>query len=117
MFLFQLLRYFHGPYEIVGAFVLPTVFFLVLFFWPFLDRGPQRAPRRRPVAMGLLGLGTVGLIDQGRCAGCFERLRGNRRFPPTSRAMPFKETLKRISEGIELRGSAPAGPWAGRVAR
>ncbi len=62
MFLFQLLRYFHGPYEIVGTFVLPTVFFLVLFFWPFLDRSPQRAPRRRPVAMGLLGLGTVGLI-------------------------------------------------------
>jgi len=62
MFLFQLLRYFHGPYEIVGTFVLPTVFFLVLFFWPFLDRNPRRNPRQRPVAMSLLSLGTVGLI-------------------------------------------------------
>jgi quinol-cytochrome oxidoreductase complex cytochrome b subunit/mono/diheme cytochrome c family protein len=62
MFLFQLLRYFHGPYEIVGTFVLPTVFFLVLFFWPFLDRSPHRNPQRRPVAIGLFGLGTVGLV-------------------------------------------------------
>jgi quinol-cytochrome oxidoreductase complex cytochrome b subunit/mono/diheme cytochrome c family protein len=62
MFLFQLLRYFQGPYEIVGTFVLPTLFFLVLFFWPFLDRGPSRNPRHRPVAMSLLTLGTVGLV-------------------------------------------------------
>jgi quinol-cytochrome oxidoreductase complex cytochrome b subunit/mono/diheme cytochrome c family protein len=62
MFLFQLLRYFHGPYEIVGTFVLPTLFFLVLFFWPFLDRSPHRDPRRRPLAIGLLGFGTAALI-------------------------------------------------------
>jgi ubiquinol-cytochrome c reductase cytochrome b subunit len=62
MFLFQALRYFHGPYEIVGTFALPTTFFLLLFFWPFLDRNPQRDPRRRPVAIGLLGLGTAGLL-------------------------------------------------------
>jgi ubiquinol-cytochrome c reductase cytochrome b subunit len=62
MFLFWLLRYFEGPYEIVGTFVLPLIFFLVLFFWPFLDRSLHRDPRRRPVAMGLLTLGTCGLI-------------------------------------------------------
>jgi quinol-cytochrome oxidoreductase complex cytochrome b subunit/cytochrome c len=62
MFLFQALRYFHGPYEIVGTFVLPTTFFLVLFFWPWLDRNPQRNPARRPVAIGLLGLSTAALI-------------------------------------------------------
>lgn len=62
MFLFRLLRYFEGPYEIVGTFVLPTLFFLILFFWPFLDRNPERDPRRRPVAMGLLGGATVGLV-------------------------------------------------------
>jgi ubiquinol-cytochrome c reductase cytochrome b subunit len=62
MFLFRLLRYFEGPYEIVGTFVLPLILFLVLFFWPFLDRSPHRDPRRRPVALGLLTLGTCGLI-------------------------------------------------------
>jgi quinol-cytochrome oxidoreductase complex cytochrome b subunit/mono/diheme cytochrome c family protein len=42
MFFFQLLRYFDGSswirHEVLGTFVLPLTFFLVLFFWPFLDR-------------------------------------------------------------------------------
>jgi ubiquinol-cytochrome c reductase cytochrome b subunit len=62
MFLFQLLRYFEGPYEIVGTFILPTAFFLILLFWPFLDRNPQRNPGKRPVAMTLLGGATVALV-------------------------------------------------------
>src|SRR5262249_53952950 len=71
---FQLLRYFEGDWEIVGTFVLPSLFFLVLFFWPFLDRivdglegrilgwTPSRDPLRRPVAMALLVGGTAGLV-------------------------------------------------------
>ena len=62
MFLFQILRYFHGPYEIVGTFVLPSLFFCILFFWPFLDRTPSRDPRRRPFAMAMLGGATIGLV-------------------------------------------------------
>jgi ubiquinol-cytochrome c reductase cytochrome b subunit len=62
MFLFQILRYFEGPYEVVGTFVLPTLFFAVLLLWPFLDRSPHRNPLRRPVAMTLLGAATAGLI-------------------------------------------------------
>jgi ubiquinol-cytochrome c reductase cytochrome b subunit len=62
MFLFQMLRYFRGPYEVVGTFVLPSLFFAVLFFWPLLDRNPHRDPRRRPFAISVLGLGVVGLV-------------------------------------------------------
>jgi ubiquinol-cytochrome c reductase cytochrome b subunit len=62
MFLFWLLRYFHGPLEIVGTFVLPALFALVLMFWPFIDRNPHRSPRRRPFAMAAVSLGTLGLI-------------------------------------------------------
>jgi quinol-cytochrome oxidoreductase complex cytochrome b subunit/mono/diheme cytochrome c family protein len=62
MFLFQILKYFEGPYEIIGTFVLPLVFFLILFFWPFLDRSPRRDPLRRPIAMALLIGATVGLV-------------------------------------------------------
>jgi ubiquinol-cytochrome c reductase cytochrome b subunit len=62
MFLFRILRYFHGPYEVVGTFVLPTLFFAILLFWPFLDRSPHRNPLRRPVAMTLLGAGTASLV-------------------------------------------------------
>ncbi len=61
MFLFQALRYFRGPYEVVGTFVLPALFFLLMFFWPLLDRGAQRHPLRRPFAMTLLGTATAGL--------------------------------------------------------
>lgn len=62
MFLFRFLRYFEGRYEVVGTFVIPTVFFMLLFFWPLLDRNPARDPRRRPVAMALLALGCAGLV-------------------------------------------------------
>lgn len=62
MFLFRLLRYFEGPYEVVGTFILPTAFCVVLFFWPFIDRNSQRDPRRRPVAITLLLLATAGLL-------------------------------------------------------
>jgi quinol-cytochrome oxidoreductase complex cytochrome b subunit/mono/diheme cytochrome c family protein len=62
MFLFELLRYFKGPYEVVGTFYLPALFFLVLFFWPFLDRSPQRDPRRRPISIGLFGTATAALV-------------------------------------------------------
>jgi ubiquinol-cytochrome c reductase cytochrome b subunit len=62
MFLFQLLRYFEGPYEVLGTFVLPTLFFLILLLWPWLDRNPHRNPWHRPVAMTLLGAATASLI-------------------------------------------------------
>jgi mono/diheme cytochrome c family protein len=39
-----------------------VLFFVLLFFWPFLDRSPHRDPRRRPLAISLLAIGTVGLI-------------------------------------------------------
>jgi ubiquinol-cytochrome c reductase cytochrome b subunit len=62
MFLFQLLRYFHGPYEVIGTFVLPVGAFLLLFFWPLIDRNPHRDPRKRPLAIGLFVFSTLGLI-------------------------------------------------------
>jgi ubiquinol-cytochrome c reductase cytochrome b subunit len=62
MFLFKLLQYFKGPYEVVGTFVSPAAIALLLLFWPFLDRSPHRNPARRPVAMGLLGTSTAALI-------------------------------------------------------
>ncbi len=62
MFLFQILRYFHGPYEVIGTFVLPSLFFCILFFWPLLDRTSSRDPRHRPFAMTVLGVGVVGLV-------------------------------------------------------
>ncbi|GEM_PF-592225 len=61
LWLFQLLKYFPGPWEPVGTFVIPGLIFLVLILLPFLDRSPYRHPLRRPwVTYG--GGGFVALV-------------------------------------------------------
>ncbi|HEX2987938.1 MAG TPA: cytochrome b N-terminal domain-containing protein [Chloroflexota bacterium] len=51
MFLFQALKYFPGNLEWVGAAVLPGVVMLAILLLPVYDRGPNRAPWKRPLAM------------------------------------------------------------------
>lgn len=59
--LFQLLKYFHGPLEIVGTLVVPAVAGAFLLALPFLDRAPTTAIRTRLPWLGLLGLGLAGV--------------------------------------------------------
>jgi ubiquinol-cytochrome c reductase cytochrome b subunit len=59
LFYYQLLKYVHGPLEPLVTWVLPTVFFLGLLLWPFIDRSRTRHPAARPAA---LGLGAVFLV-------------------------------------------------------
>src|ERR1700722_13722099 len=40
LFLFQTLKFFKGPLEVVGSVVLPGAALLTLFLIPFIDRGP-----------------------------------------------------------------------------
>jgi quinol-cytochrome oxidoreductase complex cytochrome b subunit len=49
LFLFQLLNYFPGKLEVIGAVVLPTLGLLALFSLPFIDRSPRRHPASRPM--------------------------------------------------------------------
>jgi quinol-cytochrome oxidoreductase complex cytochrome b subunit/cytochrome c551/c552 len=41
LFLFQTIKFFKGPLEVLGAVVLPGVAVLTLFLIPFIDRGPM----------------------------------------------------------------------------
>jgi ubiquinol-cytochrome c reductase cytochrome b subunit len=50
--LFQLLKYFPGRWEVVGAMVVPGLAALFLAALPWLDRAPSRDPRRRPLVVG-----------------------------------------------------------------
>jgi len=52
LFYYQLLKYVRGPLEPLATWIGPTVFFLVLFFLPILDRNPARHPARRPLVLG-----------------------------------------------------------------
>ena len=66
--LFQLLKYFPGRWEVVGAMVIPGVAAALLALLPWLDRGPARDPRQRPVVMGFFAAGlaaAVGLTTLG----------------------------------------------------
>ena len=60
--LFQLLKYFPGRWEIVGALVIPGVVVALLALLPWLDRAGTRDPRRRPVVVGGVLLGLVVAI-------------------------------------------------------
>jgi len=59
LFLFQILKYFQGPWELVGTAVIPGILTVLLIGLPFYDRNWSRRAVRRPVAMGSMGLALV----------------------------------------------------------
>jgi ubiquinol-cytochrome c reductase cytochrome b subunit len=59
---YQLLKYFTGPWEVVGTLVLPLLFYLTLFLLPWLDRRKERRPSSRPVVMLSAGLLLVAVF-------------------------------------------------------
>ena len=52
LFLYQLLKYNYasGPYNVIGAIVIPGLAFGALLLAPFIDRGPERRPSKRPIS-------------------------------------------------------------------
>ncbi|KJE27584.1 c-type cytochrome [Geobacillus thermoleovorans] len=64
LFLYQLLKYSYasGPYTVVGAIIIPGLAFGALLLAPFLDRGPERRPWKRPVATGMMLLALAAMI-------------------------------------------------------
>ena len=60
--LFQLLKVMPGKLEILGALVLPGAVVALLAALPWLDRGPERDPRRRPVVLGGVIAGLIALV-------------------------------------------------------
>jgi menaquinol-cytochrome c reductase cytochrome b/c subunit len=56
-FLFEVLRVIKPPYLVPLATIgIPTIAMVLLFLLPFYDRGPERRPERRPVAMTAMSL-------------------------------------------------------------
>ena len=72
--LFELLKYFPGRLEVVGAIVLPGLALLLLALLPWIDRGPSRRPRDRRMVLAavllaagsLAGLTAAGWRDRPR---------------------------------------------------
>lgn len=59
MWLFQLLTYFPGTWEVIGSLGIPIVGCAVLFAVPFFSKNPLHGPSNRPIA---LAAGTAGVI-------------------------------------------------------
>src|ERR1700676_65816 len=59
LFLFQTLKFFKGPLEVVGAVVLPGIAVLTLFLVPFIDRGPMIRLGKRTFAFTFAILGIL----------------------------------------------------------
>jgi len=49
--MYQLLKYSFasGPYQVIGTLVIPGLAFGALLLMPFLDKGPERRPSKRPL--------------------------------------------------------------------
>ena len=60
LFLFQMLKLFSGPLELVGSMVLPALAILGLVLVPFVDRGTMVRVRQRVLAFGIVILAFVG---------------------------------------------------------
>lgn len=60
LFLFQFVKSFEGPMEVVGAVIIPTLAMLVLFLVPFIDRGKVLRLRERTGAIAFVILGILG---------------------------------------------------------
>jgi ubiquinol-cytochrome c reductase cytochrome b subunit len=71
LWLFELLKYFPGPLEVIAAHGVPAILVGLLLLLPFLDRSPERRPWKRPLAVvaallitgGVAALTLLGLRD------------------------------------------------------
>ncbi|MDF2902583.1 MAG: menaquinol-cytochrome c reductase cytochrome b/c subunit [Bacillus sp. (in: firmicutes)] len=64
LFLYQLLKYSFasGPYTTIGAMIIPGLAFGSLLLAPFIDRGPERRPSKRPLATGFMLLALASIF-------------------------------------------------------
>ncbi|MGH9658983.1 MAG: cytochrome b N-terminal domain-containing protein, partial [Bryobacteraceae bacterium] len=60
LFLFQMLKVFEGPLEIIGSMVLPGLAVLALALVPFIDRGALVRVTKRTVAFAAVALAAIG---------------------------------------------------------
>jgi ubiquinol-cytochrome c reductase cytochrome b subunit len=105
--LFQTLKYFHGPLEQVVALGAPLLLFGILFAMPFVDRGPDRSPRRRVLILAPLFLvfaGAAVLIEVARAE--------DRADAALQKRLVAAEKLAHKARLLARQGVPPAGGTA-----
>ncbi len=103
--LFQLLKYFHGPLEMVGTLILPGVVATFLFALPLLDRKPGTALRGRLVWVGAIALGFLGIG-----ALTMASKRADERDQGFQKARKVADERAAYANEIAMKGVPPEGP-------
>jgi ubiquinol-cytochrome c reductase cytochrome b subunit len=80
--MFQWLKYWEGGRTVIGIVFIPAVLIALMFLLPFMDRGLERRPWRRPIPVGgvfivlggLLWLGLTSHLEDSRDAAVTTQL-------------------------------------------
>jgi ubiquinol-cytochrome c reductase cytochrome b subunit len=75
LFLYEVLKFFPGPLEVIATIGVPVVGTLILLLLPFFDRDPERRPGRRPIAMTGWVIVVVGFVAL-TLAGAYSKTEG-----------------------------------------
>jgi ubiquinol-cytochrome c reductase cytochrome b subunit len=113
--MFEWLKFWEGPYVVVGVMVLPGLLAMVFFLMPFLDRRLERSPWRRPIPvlavafvfLGMVFLGIKSRIDDRSNPDIAAQLALQQEQERAYSAAPFEPYLE-SPEGMGA-SLAPAG--------
>ena len=100
LFLFQLLKYFQGPFEIIGTFVIPTVGMVLLLLLPFLDKSERVVLWKRPIALTVTSLCVIGIVTLTILGASSPKLQTQETSQPTEQAAGAV-TPETETEGVE----------------
>lgn len=105
--LFQLLKYFHGPLELVGTVVVPALVAGYLFALPLLDRGKGTALRARVRVLAPLGFVALAVATLTAQA-----VREDRRDPAFQKERTRADERAALANRLASGGVPPEGPLA-----
>jgi len=118
--IFQWLKYWHGAASVVGILVIPAVLVVAIIVLPFLDRGIERRPWKRPVAMGayafviflLIALGLLSQYVDKQDAGVAQQLAKQKKEEEDYMRKPFEPELS--SASLAAANATLADPLAAK---
>jgi ubiquinol-cytochrome c reductase cytochrome b subunit len=102
--LFQLLKYFEGPLEVIGTMVLPGLAGALLIGLPFIDRSHTRDPRRRLAVLLGAVVGFGGVVALGVLAS-----RGDKASEYFRRQRIEAQEKSETARKLALQGVPPEG--------
>jgi ubiquinol-cytochrome c reductase cytochrome b subunit len=118
--IFQWLKYWHGSVAVIGVLVIPTLLVLAIIGLPFIDRGVERRPWKRPFATGayafvlfmLVGLGLRSEYLDRHDSGVAQQVAKQRAEEDAYASKPFEPELSAAS--LTSANAALADPLAAK---